>query len=227
MCAAARRCFHYFCRPFNLSSLSPSAEMDGKHAETTWKLLLPVNRLSDRKQMGSGRTRRKEWCQRMTEKLKLGRGKLNGWKIIVFGQIDFLPEIVTCSNDFVTLLQFVTTLAFYEYYITLFHWFLIYFSMNCNTQTCLLLYLRFIVAVIVLDVLIACVLFYIWILLSDGVTIKRSTIKLDDFFYVYNFFLLWFRMVEVSEYSVLISTEVSQLEGCQSWIQDPGAFLYH
>lgn len=62
--------------------------------------------------MGSGRTRREERCQRMTEKLKLGREKLNGWKIIVFGQIDFLPEITTYGDDFVTLL-FINSTYFY------------------------------------------------------------------------------------------------------------------
>lgn len=38
--------------------------------------------------MGSGREGRKERCQRMTEKLESERGKLNGWEIIAFGQID-------------------------------------------------------------------------------------------------------------------------------------------
>lgn len=42
----------------------------------------------------------------MTEELESERGKLNGWEIIAFGQIDTQPEITTSSEDFVTSLQF-------------------------------------------------------------------------------------------------------------------------
>lgn len=191
MCAAARRSFHYFCRPFNLSSLSPSAKTDGKHAETTWKLLLPVNRLSVGEQMGSGRTRRKERCQRMTEKLKLGRGKLNGWKIIVSGQIDVLPEITTYSNDFVTLLSVCKYFGYFDYYIPLFGWFLIYCNINCNCVNMFasLLNIHCCCSSSISHVncflsTMICFLFYILRLLSRGVTTKKSAVNLSDFSYL-------------------------------------------